>query len=110
MVTPRIRMTAAVTDVLDILMNASRDDPPWGLRFCELSGHGSGTIYPVLDRLMKAGWISDRWEDSPPSDRPRRRLYELTATGREQYLAWQREHTIRRRAWIGQSGGAGVIT
>jgi DNA-binding PadR family transcriptional regulator len=96
---PRIRLTAAVMDVLDVLMNASPDDPSWGLRLCELTGLGSGTVYPVLDRLMKAGWIADSWEDPSPPDRPRRRFYELTSTGREQYTAAIRARDERRAAW-----------
>jgi PadR family transcriptional regulator PadR len=97
--TPRIRLTAAVMDVLDVLMNASQEDPPWGLRICELTEMGSGTVYPVLDRLMKAGWITDSWEDPPPPDRPRRRFYELTSTGREQYTAAARSRDERRAGW-----------
>ena len=34
---------------------------------------------------MKAGWITDHWEDPPPEDRPPRRFYEMTSTGREAY-------------------------
>ena len=54
-------------DVLDVLTNSPSDDPAWGLRLCEVTGYGTGTIYPALDRLMKAGWITDHWEDPPPA-------------------------------------------
>jgi DNA-binding MarR family transcriptional regulator len=100
-------MTAAVLDVLDVLTNASLDDPPWGLRICEQTGLGTSTIYPVLDRLRKAGWIIARWENPPPQDRPRRRYYELTATGRQEYAAALRAHNERRTSWLRPSPGTG---
>lgn len=44
----------------------------------------SGTLYPILDRLERAGWIEGTWENISPSDakRPRRRYYVLTGSGR----------------------------
>jgi PadR family transcriptional regulator, regulatory protein PadR len=43
----------------------------------------SGTIYPILMRLEKAGWLSSQWETLDPSvaGRPRRRLYRITGLG-----------------------------
>ena len=103
----RIRMTMVVLDILDALMNAPPDDPAWGLRLCEQTGHGTGTIYPALDRLMKAGWITDHWEDPAPADRPRRRFYEMTLAGREQYAEGLRARRDRRAAWLGPVPHAG---
>ena len=68
---PKIRLTAVIMDVLDILTDSPPDNPAWGLRLCEVTGYGTGTIYPALERLMEAGWITDQWEDPPPADRPR---------------------------------------
>ena len=96
----KIRLTAVIMDVLDVLTSSPSDNPAWGLRLCEQTGHGTGTIYPALDRLMKAGWITDRWEDPPPADRPRRRFYEMTSTGLEQYAAALR---ARRRTPCGMA-------
>jgi DNA-binding PadR family transcriptional regulator len=49
-------------------------------KLCELA---SGTLYPVLHRLEKAGWLRSRWEEGEPSKlkRPRRRYYKITAQG-----------------------------
>ncbi|MGE3075823.1 MAG: PadR family transcriptional regulator [Dehalococcoidia bacterium] len=47
-----------------------------------LTSHG--TLYKALDRMVKAGLLSARWEDpaiSAAEERPRRRLYQLTAAG-----------------------------
>jgi PadR family transcriptional regulator, regulatory protein PadR len=104
---PKIRLTAVIMDVLDVLASSPSDDPAWGLRLCEVTGYGTGTIYPALDRLMKAGWITDHWEDPPPGDRPPRRFYEISSTGREQYTAAVRAHSERRANWFRPAPGTG---
>jgi PadR family transcriptional regulator len=103
----KIRLTAVIMDVLDVLTSSPSDNPAWGLRLCEVTGYGTGTIYPALDRLMKAGWISDHWEDPPPQDRPPRRFYEMTSTGREQYAAALRARDERRANWLRPAPGPG---
>jgi DNA-binding MarR family transcriptional regulator len=106
---PKIRLTAVVMDVLDVLTNSAPDDPAWGLRLCEVTGYGTGTIYPAVDRLLKVGWIEDRWEDPPPADRPRRRYYFITSAGRAAYQDEVAARAVRRTAWSAhalQTGGA----
>jgi DNA-binding PadR family transcriptional regulator len=106
---PTIRLTTVVMDVLDVLTNSPPDDPAWGLRLCEDTGHGTGTIYPALDRLMKAGWIEDRWEEPAPADRPRRRYYFITSAGRAAYQEAVAARAARRIAWATRAlptGGA----
>jgi PadR family transcriptional regulator, regulatory protein PadR len=46
-------------------------------------GLGSGTLYPLLQRLENAGWMRSDWEQVDPAQagRPRRRLYRLTGHG-----------------------------
>jgi PadR family transcriptional regulator PadR len=39
-----------------------------------------GTLYPLLSRLRRQGWVSTRWEESPSG--PPRRYYQVTADGR----------------------------
>lgn len=104
----KIRLTAVIMDVLDVLTSSPPDNPAWGLRLCEQTGYGTSTIYPALDRLMKAGWITDHWEDPPPKDRPPRRFYEMTSTGREQYASALRARGERRAAWLRPAGHAGA--
>ena len=94
-----MRMTMVVMDVLDVLMSAPPDDPAWGLKMCEQTGHGTGTIYPALDRLLQAGWIEDRWEEPAPADRPRRRFYNVTSVGRAAYQEAVAARSRRRTAW-----------
>ena len=107
---PKIRPTAVIMDVLDILTDSPPDNPAWGLRLCEVTGYGTGTIYPALERLMDAGIIVDRWEDPPPADRPRRRYYELTSTGREWFAAVKRAREERRANWFRPARQAGATS
>jgi PadR family transcriptional regulator, regulatory protein PadR len=47
-----------------------------------LTAHG--TLYRALDRLLRAGLLDARWEDpeqAAEENRPRRRLYSITAQG-----------------------------
>ena len=44
----------------------------------------SGTLYPILMRLERQGWLEARWEDEPAPGKPRRHLYRLTAAGAEE--------------------------
>jgi PadR family transcriptional regulator PadR len=106
----RIRLTSVIMDTLDALAASPPDDPAWGLRLCEQTGYGTGTVYPALNRLLKAGWIADRWEDPPPEDRPRRRYYEITSTGREAYSAALRERAQRRAGWLRPASQTGSAT
>jgi DNA-binding PadR family transcriptional regulator len=106
----KIRLTAVIMDILDVLTNAPSDSPAWGLQLCEQTGYGTGTVYPALDRLMKAGWIGDHWEDPPPEDRPRRRFYEITSTGRQMYADALREREQRRATWLRPAPQTGSAT
>ena len=39
-----------------------------------------GTIYPLLSRLRRVGWLDSKWSESPSG--PPRRYYTLTDSGR----------------------------
>jgi PadR family transcriptional regulator PadR len=106
----KIRLTQVIMDVLDVLAAAQPDDPAWGLRLCEQTGYGTGTTYPALNRLLKAGWIEDHWEDPPPDDRPRRRFYVVTTTGRDMYTAALREREQRRAHWFRPAARTGPVS
>lgn len=88
-----MRFTTATRLVLDVIMSAPTNAPAWGYQIIDETGLGSGTVYPVLERLEDAGFVRAVWEDALPEDRPRRRFYEVTRDGR----AWYVEHARRRR-------------
>ncbi len=62
---------------------AAPDEKHWGYQLSKQSGVRPGVMYPVLDRLLGAGWLSDGWEDATEGgrQRPPRRYYEVTETG-----------------------------
>ena len=76
------RMTTQTLAVLSAIL--SDPDAEWyGLELAKQARLGPGTIYPILDRLLKAGWLERHWENVDPKaeGRPRRRLYRLTGFG-----------------------------
>jgi PadR family transcriptional regulator PadR len=56
-----------------------------GAEISKATGVGSGTLYPLVVRLEKAGWLDGKWEDIDPKlvGRPRRRFYTLTGLGQQ---------------------------
>lgn len=54
-----------------------------GAEIARATGLASGTLYPLLFRLERTGWVWSEWEEVIPAEirRPRRRLYRLTEVG-----------------------------
>ncbi len=48
----------------------------------------SGTLYPLLNRLERAGFLKSRWEKGSPQalKRPLKRYYKITKKGKNRYL------------------------
>lgn len=86
-----IRLTTTTRKVLDLFMEASAAggaaERLWGYRICEDTGLGSGTVYPILERLLEADLVAATWEEPKPTDRPPRRFYSLTDSGAAAYAA-----------------------
>ncbi|GIH07827.1 PadR family transcriptional regulator [Rhizocola hellebori] len=78
-------MTLHVARVLAVFLS-DVDNARYGVDLMEQSGLGSGTIYPILQKLQAAGWVSSEWEQEDPTElgRPVRRYYLLTPHGAEQ--------------------------
>jgi PadR family transcriptional regulator, regulatory protein PadR len=57
--------------------------PHYGLEMGKAAGLPSGTIYPILARLERAGWVKSELEQIDPkaAGRRARRYYTLTARG-----------------------------
>jgi PadR family transcriptional regulator PadR len=60
------------------------DGRHWGYDLSRTARVRSGVLYPILHRLLDAGWLEDGWEDPATTSRkrPPRRYYELTDEGR----------------------------
>ncbi|MEV4351605.1 helix-turn-helix transcriptional regulator [Actinoplanes sp. NPDC049596] len=93
MASPRI--TASVLKVLAALLADPAADR-YGLQLMADTGLPSGTLYPILVRLERAGWVTSEWEKIDPvaEGRPSRRYYRLTADGA---TAAQREVAAMQR-------------
>jgi DNA-binding PadR family transcriptional regulator len=82
----RLRLSRQTLAVLDALLVRPTQ---WshGYSISQHTGIFSGTLYPILMRLEKLGWLETRWEDARVPGRPPRHLYRLTGDGRE----WARD-------------------
>lgn len=88
-----------------MLLASTADSPAWGLKICDDADLGSGTVYPILDRLTEHGWVTSRVESGPHPGRPARRYYELTGTGRALAVGAAQERRGRRAGRRGLAGG-----
>jgi DNA-binding PadR family transcriptional regulator len=77
-----VRLTPQTIKVLQAVLERPRDGRS-GAEIAKDTGLASGTLYPILMRLEKAGWLASEWETGDPSElgRPRRRFYRVTASG-----------------------------
>ena len=78
----RITVTTAVARVLAALVEDPAADR-YGLDLMGATGLPSGTLYPILTRLERAGWLTADWEqiDASEAGRPARRYYRLSQDG-----------------------------
>ncbi|WP_412540699.1 PadR family transcriptional regulator [Longispora sp. K20-0274] len=77
-----VRLTIPVARVLAAFV-ADVDVERYGLDLMQQTGLASGSLYPILTRLVRAGWLETQWEDVDPvaAGRPARKYYRLTAEG-----------------------------
>lgn len=77
-----MRMSHQTRLVLTALLE-SPDEETYGFELSQVAGIKTGSLYPILDRLLNEGWLSARWEmlDEHAAGRRRRRYYRLTALG-----------------------------
>ena len=62
----------------------------YGLELADLVGLPTGTVYPILARLERAGLVESHWEDPAAHEaagRPRRRFYRLCPDGADRVRA-----------------------
>jgi PadR family transcriptional regulator PadR len=82
MVSNEPRISAQTLKVLVALLSATVPELS-GAEIARTSKLPSGTLYPILLRLERLGWLESRWEIEEPSvlGRPRRRFYHATGIG-----------------------------
>ena len=75
-------MTKPVIAVLTIFLEDVTADR-YGLELMSHTGLASGSLYPILSRLRRIGWVEAHWESIDPvaAGRPARRYYRMTQEG-----------------------------
>lgn len=99
------RMTTSVLKVVAALL-AEAGTERYGLQLMQDTGLPSGTLYPILVRLERAGWVASKWEEADPvaEGRPNRRYYRLTDDGA---VHARREVALMRQQMSRVTGPAG---
>ena len=89
-----------MTQITALVLRAVAAGHRYGFDVMEACALPSGTAYPALRRLERAGFLRSSWEDADlarAEGRPRRRTYGLTASGREALpLAEQKLAQVRQ--------------
>ena len=78
----RLRLSHQTLAVLEALL---LHPAAWqhGYSLSRRTGISSGTLYPILMRLERLGWLETCWEEVKTPGRPPRHLYRLSGTARE---------------------------
>lgn len=96
-----IRVTVPVARVLRVFLG-DPGAPRYGFDLMDETGLASGTLYPILVRLERAGWVVGAKEKIDPAveGRPARKYFTLTGAGersaREQLVALSAEFAAPR--------------
>jgi PadR family transcriptional regulator PadR len=96
------RITGPTLKVLGALLSSGRVELS-GAEIARATNLASGTLYPILFRLERAGWLESRWEEEDPRAlrRPRRRFYQVTGLGARNARAAVKDlgPAFRKVAW-----------
>jgi PadR family transcriptional regulator PadR len=94
-----MRVTGPLLKVLQELL--AEPQPVYGFDLLRRTRLKSGTVYPLLDRLENAGWVTSNWEEinTRAEGRPRRRFYSLTGQGAHEARQVLVEHGVRGMTW-----------
>ena|SRR5690242_15144593 len=88
---------AKLTHTATMILQAIGAGCAYGLSVMDATGLPSGTVYPALRRLEKAGLIRSSWESQRIADaeqRPARKYYRLTQGGRDRLEVAQKRYPL----------------
>src|SRR3982750_2702797 len=88
---PKLSHTAAM------ILQAIHAGDGYGFSVMEITGLPSGTVYPAMRRLERDGLIRSQWERpsiAEAGQRPPRKYYKLTRSGRATLEASQKRYPL----------------
>jgi PadR family transcriptional regulator, regulatory protein PadR len=91
---PKLSHTAAM------ILQAINAGYIYGFSVMEMTGLPSGTVYPAMRRLERDDLIRSHWERQSIADaeqRPARKYYKLTATGKSTLEASRKRYPLLER-------------
>jgi PadR family transcriptional regulator, regulatory protein PadR len=79
---PAVQLTILMLRVLEQFLSDPLQ-PRYGLELMKATGLQSGTLYPILARFERVGWVTSQRESIDPktAGRPARRYYVMTPEG-----------------------------
>ncbi|MEU8118689.1 PadR family transcriptional regulator [Spirillospora sp. NPDC049024] len=85
-------MTDQMLSVLSVLLANDSEKGQYGQAIAAATALRTGTVYPILIRFERAGWVRSQWENRDDPSEPRdsgapRKYYTLTSEGQERARA-----------------------
>jgi DNA-binding PadR family transcriptional regulator len=80
-----------------MILQAIHAGDGYGFSVMEMTGLASGTVYPAVRRMERDGLIRSQWERQSVADagqRPPRKYYRLTRSGRATLEASQKRYPL----------------
>lgn len=93
-----VRMTMPTLKVLELFISCNAQQLA-GSEIGIETKLSSGSLYPILHRLTKNGWLDTEKEKESPSElgRPQKTFYRLNADGRRQAIS-----ELAKRGYLGE--------
>jgi PadR family transcriptional regulator PadR len=91
---------AKLSHTAAMILQAIHAGQIYGFSVMEMTGLPSGTVYPAMRRLERDGLIASKWEQQSIADaeqRPPRKYYRLTRTGRSTLEAVYKRYPLLER-------------
>jgi PadR family transcriptional regulator, regulatory protein PadR len=88
---------AKLSHTAAMVLHAIEAGDGYGFSVMEMTGLPSGTVYPAMRRLERDGLIRSQWERQSIADagqRPPRKYYKLTRSGRDALEASQKRYPL----------------
>ena len=96
-----------LTHITALILQAVDSGFVYGFSIMEMTGLPSGTVYPAIRRMEEDQLIRSRWERQEIADReerPPRKYYQLTSTGKTALETSRKRYPLLQR--LVPTGGA----